>query len=89
MKVVKRDYSIQEFDISKIETSIINSANDIGKILNVSDVKLLLNSIVREVSIIREDKSNRSSYEISNSIEKVLKENGFKAIGIAYENYIK
>ena len=51
MKVIKRDGRMQEFDIEKIQTSIVNAAHNVkDATLNEADVKMIVNDIRSETN---------------------------------------
>lgn len=87
MKVIKRNGLTQEFNINKIKTSIINSADDINTSLTESDANLICTQIENKIKSIRKDGSNTSSYEIISVIIDVLKENHFSNILDSYINF--
>ena len=60
MNVIKKDGSLQDLNIGKIETSIINASNDINFSLNSADIKDISNEIVTVLNKIRKD--NTSTY---------------------------
>lgn len=87
MKVIKRNGLTQEFNINKIKTSIINSADDINTSLTESDANLICTQIESKIKSIRKDGSNTSSYEIISVIIDVLRENHFSNILDSYINF--
>lgn len=81
MKVIKRDGRMQEFDIEKIQTSIVNAAHNVkDATLNEADVKMIVNDIRSELVSLRKDDSATSSYEIVGIISKVLINDGFNNV---------
>lgn len=89
MKVIKRDGRIQELELSKVKTSILNSSIDSNKLINESDLKILVNAVNKKLESIRGNADNTSSYEILAVIVDTLKKEGFKEIAIAYLGFHK
>lgn len=85
MNIIKKTGAIEKFDIDKIRTSIENSAYDVDFSLNNSDVKMLLNEILKTLKNIRSNKT--SSYEIRGIIHYVLYSNDFKEVASSYMNF--
>ena len=54
MYIKKKDNRLEKFDIEKLERSIKNSANDIKFELNISDLKLLSNEVIKKLKLIHE-----------------------------------
>ena len=77
MRVVKRNGKFEDFQIQKLERSIKNSASDINIVFNNSDIKLLCNEIMKELSVACKDNDLTSSYEIVGVTLSVLKNNNF------------
>ncbi len=84
MLVFKRKGNIQEFDIDKVEVSIVNSADDIGYALTQGDINTILNQIKRRLTVLTEDSRNTSACEIRGLVYYILRENGFKDIVKSY-----
>lgn len=84
MKVIKRNGRFEDFQIDKLERSIKNSASDISIVLNNSDIKLLCNEIMKELSMTCEDNNVTSSYEIVGVTVSVLKNNNFAKVINSY-----
>lgn len=78
MKIIKKDGRIQEFDKSKIATSISNAAS--GYSLTESDLKMVVEDIIKLLNKIRKDETPTSSYEIIGVITEVLVQDGFKLV---------
>ena len=89
MDVIKRDGRLQELDVTKIKTSILNSSLDSNRIINESDLKILTNGVVRKLNNLRGDAGTTSSYEILAIVISTLKSEGFKEIACAYLDYVK
>lgn len=84
MLVIKRKGNIQEFDIGKVEISIVNSADDIGYILTQGDISTVLNQFKRRLSELTKDGRNTSACEIRGLVYYVLRENGFRDVVKSY-----
>ncbi|MEQ8198947.1 MAG: ATP cone domain-containing protein [Clostridiaceae bacterium] len=89
MEVIKKSGHVQELDISKIETSIKNAAEDISFNLNESDIKCLVKDILNRIKFIRKDGSSTSSYEIQAIIIEKLVQDGFSQIADSFISYKK
>ena len=88
MYIKKKDNRIEKFDIEKLERSIKNSANDIKFELNISDLKLLSNEVIKKLKLIHEKDSITNSYEVIGLTIEILKENRFDLIIPSYLNLI-
>lgn len=88
MYIKKKDNRLEKFDIEKLERSIKNSANDIKFELNISDLKLLSNEVIKKLKLIHEKDSITNSYEVIGLIIEILKENRFDLIIPSYLNLI-
>ena len=84
MRVVKRNGTFEDFQIQKLERSIKNSASDINIVFNNSDIKLLCNEIMKELSVACKDNDLTSSYEIVGVTLSVLKNNNFGKVINSY-----
>ncbi|MGL4106956.1 ATP cone domain-containing protein [Clostridium sp. LP20] len=88
MNIIKKDGRIQEFDKGKIFTSIDNASRDVdGIVLNESDIKILVEDIVKTIESLRKDGSPSSSYEIIGVTVEILKRDGFNAISKSFVEY--
>ena len=76
--------SCEDFQIQKLERSIKNSASDINIVFNNSDIKLLCNEIMKELSVACKDNDLTSSYEIVGVTLSVLKNNNFGKVINSY-----
>ena len=77
MKIIKKDGRIQDFDESKIQTSINNASKDLDEMaLNESDIKVIASDVVNTLKKLRKD-DNTSSYEVIGVITDVLVKDGF------------
>lgn len=84
MRVVKRNGKFEDFQIQKLERSIKNSVSDINIVFNNSDIKLLCNEIMKELSVACKDNDLTSSYEIVGVTLSVLKNNNFGKVINSY-----
>lgn len=89
MKIIKKDGRLEDFNISKIKTSIENAGRDSETILNESDIKILLEDIEKVLNLIKVNRDTTSSYEIIGIILDVLRKDGFNNISKAYINFEK
>ena len=88
MYIKKKDNRLEKFDIEKLERSIKNSANDIKFELNISDLKLLSNEVIKKLKLIHEKDSITNSYEVIGLTIEILKENRFDLLIPSYLNLI-
>ncbi|SDP34555.1 ATP cone domain-containing protein [Clostridium gasigenes] len=86
MEIIKKDGKLEKFNSKKIKTSIENSANEAGIILNESDLIMLVQDIESKLLKIREKQLITSSYEVIGVVLSVLKKTGFKQV---IKSYIK
>ena len=84
MKIIKKDGRLEEFNSRKIKTSIENSANEVGVVLNESDLIILSQDIERRIFKIREKELITSSYEVIGLVFSILKRDGFKSVLKSY-----
>lgn len=92
MQIIKKDGRLEEFNSRKIKTSIENSANEVGIILNESDLIILVKDIESKLLKIREKELITSSYEVIGVVFSVLKRDGFKTVlksYISFDNWTK
>lgn len=89
MKIIKKDGRLEEFNPSKIRTSIENAAKDSGSFLNSSDLKILSSDVEKVIRTIRKDSLITSSYEVTGIIFSILKSDGFNNILKAYIEFDK
>lgn len=87
MKIIKKDGRIEEFNSKKIKTSIENSANEVGVILNESDLVVLVQDIEKKLIETRKSELVTSSYEVIGVIFFILKRDGFKNILESYMQF--
>lgn len=84
MMVLKKNGKIEEFNITKIKTGIINSADDINFLLTEGDINMLLNQINKKLSEIRKNDQNTTSYEIRGVMYHILMDNNFEELTKSY-----
>lgn len=84
MKIVKKDGRVEEFNSKKIKTSIENSANEVGVVLNESDLIILVKDVEEKLLKIREGDLITSSYEVIGVIFSILKRDGFNSVLKSY-----
>ena len=88
MNIIKKDGRIQEFDISKIKTSIRNASRDVeGLNLNTSDLNIMSEDIKEKIKRIRKDGSDTSSYEVIGIVCDVLNKDGFGVLQKVYMEF--
>ena len=85
MMVIKKDGRLDEFNLQKIVTSILNATNSSKEMLNESDIKIIAGDIEKLLIKIRGEYANTSSYEI---IGIVIGGLDFSALTITYKNSI-
>lgn len=84
MMVLKKNGKIEEFNITKTKTGIINSADDINFLLTEGDINMLLNQINKKLSEIRKNDQNTTSYEIRGVMYHILMDNNFEELTKSY-----
>ncbi|MCF0148784.1 MAG: hypothetical protein HUJ77_10370 [Clostridium sp.] len=89
MKIIKNDGRLEDFDSSKIKTSIENAASDAGSVLNSSDLRILASDVEKILRDIRKDSLVTSSYEVTGAVIKVLKRDEFYNTLKAYVEFDK
>ncbi|WP_163195324.1 ATP cone domain-containing protein [Clostridium thermarum] len=82
MKVIKKDRSIQDFDLRKTVLSIERASDDSNESINESDAENIANSITRELNKLGINMIE--SYKIKDIIIKVLQELGFNGLANIY-----
>lgn len=87
MMVIKKDGRLQNLEVRKIKTSILNAASDAGTILNEADVKILVNDVAKTIEKIRGENGSTSSYEIIGVLIDILRRDGFNKVVKAYLVY--
>lgn len=86
MLVIKRKGNMEEFDLGKIETSIVNSAQDVGAELTQGDVKVLLDQMEKRLGELTQNNRATSTYEIRGLVYHVLRGCGFSKV---LQSYLK
>lgn len=84
MRIVKKNNTIQEFNHNKALISIANAADDIGIILNYSDLKVIKSEILNRLNEISQQTDTISSVMLSGIIEEILEDLGFNNIAKSY-----
>lgn len=87
MMVIKKDGRLDEFNLQKIVTSILNATNSSKEMLNESDIKIIAGDIEKLLIKIRGEYANTSSYEIIGIVIGILKRDGFDDIIHKYLDY--
>ena len=82
MKVIKRDGRIQNFDLSKIKTSIYRASDDADQPLNKSDIENLAKDI--EINIKDLQKDTVSFDIIQELVLAQLEKSGFNVLSKFY-----
>ncbi len=82
MKVIKQDGRIQDFDISKIKTSIYRASDDANEPLNTSDIENLARSVEKEIDDLQKDSIH--SYLIQSLVLSEIEKLGFHFVGKYY-----
>lgn len=85
--VVKRDGRTTEFNSSKIKNVIKKAGEQIGFDITREENDNLVQKIIKELN--DSDKENFIVEEIQDAVVKVLIDNGYIKVGIAYSNYRK
>lgn len=87
LHVVKRDGREDEFNSLKISEAIKGAAEEISFCLKESEVMELTQRAVKSIEELERERVTVE--EIQNLVEKILLQNGHRAIGVAYSNYRK
>ncbi|MBZ9688139.1 ATPase [Clostridium estertheticum] len=82
MKVIKRDGRLQEFDLSRIRTSIDRASDDANQPLNESDIENLAKSIEKGLKNYQKDSIH--SDIIQKFVLRELEKQGFKIVAEYY-----
>ncbi|MBU3142398.1 ATP cone domain-containing protein [Clostridium sp. CF012] len=83
MKVIKRDGRLQEFDLSKIKTSIDRASDDARQPLNESDLENLARNIQKDLK--NYQKESIHSDIIQKFVLLELEKQGFKVVSEYYK----
>lgn len=84
MKIIKRDFRIQNFSIKKLENSILLPAKDLEMELTKEDLTKIINSILSKLIKIREHYDKTSAYELRGIVFECLLLNDYKKIAYRY-----
>ncbi|MCB2288807.1 ATPase [Clostridium sp. CS001] len=82
MRVIKQDGRLQDFDLSKIETSIYKASDDANEPLNTSDIKNLSGNVEKEITELQKDSIH--SYLIKSIVLSEIEKLGFHIVGKYY-----
>lgn len=85
MKVLKRNGNLQDFDLEKIRTTLICTADDLKEPLNESDIHNLLTEINKAINTKYKDPISHK--DIHNTVILTLKEMGFLDMSVAYDKF--
>lgn len=85
--VVKRDGLTTKFDFSKIKNVIKKAGEQIGYEITIEESDVLVQEIIKELK--DNGKECLIVEEIQDAVEKVLIDNGYIQIAVAYSNYRK
>lgn len=89
MNIIKKDGRIQTFDGSKIKVSILSASSGSSALLNESDIKIIVEDIIKLLEKIRGNNGSTSSYEVIGSVIDILKRDGFDDVISSYVGYSK
>jgi len=84
MKILKNNGLVEEFDATKVKTSIENSTNDIGLPLTEADLNMLLQEISKKLYKSNYNNHIPSSNELRRIIYYVLIDRGFPKTAQSY-----
>jgi len=82
MKVIKQDGRLQDFDLSKIKTSIHRASDDANEPLTASDIQNLARNIEKEIETLQKDTIH--SYLIQGLVLSEIEKSGFHNVGKYY-----
>ena len=87
MKIIKRDGTINNFEVDKIKNAILKACQEIGKDMSDSEILNIVMNVVSNInSYMEENKLTEINVEqIQDFVEKALSD--YKDILIAYKNY--
>ena len=87
VKIIKRDGTINNFEVDKIKNAILKACQEIGKDMSDSEILNIVMNVVSNInSYMEENKSTEINVEqIQDFVEKALSD--YKDILIAYKNY--
>ncbi|HCJ57784.1 MAG TPA: hypothetical protein DHV55_10825 [Clostridiaceae bacterium] len=84
MLVVKKNGSLQEFNIEKIRTSVNNCLCSDDCYMTEGDINALSTQVNRILTEVSKGNAHTSTYEIRGIVYHVLMENGFKEVAKSY-----
>lgn len=84
MLVMKKNGTYQEFDMGKIEKSIVNCKCKVDCYMTEGDIQAITNQFKKIFSQVTKDNHHTSTYEIRGIVYHVLMENGFKNVAKSY-----
>lgn len=87
MKVIKRSRRTEDFDIDKINITLIRASEEANAPFNSSDIDLLLKLIKKR--ILADFNGLIRTKEIKSIVLEELTKLGFDNVANLYENYIK
>lgn len=85
MDVLKRDGTVQTFDLDKIKSTLICTSNDIKQPLNESDLHNILNGIKKNID--NSFEAQISYKDIHNIVISNLEDIGFNNMARAYDEF--
>ena len=84
MLVMKKNGSLQEFNIEKIRTSLNNCLCNANCYMNEGDINTLSTQFNRILPEVTKNNHHTSTYEIRGIVYQVLMENGFINVAKSY-----
>lgn len=84
MKVLKRNGNLQDFNLDKIKTTLICTAEDLKEPLNSSDLNNLLSEINKAINRYKDPISYK---DVHNTVTCTLKDMGFLDMSRAYDEF--
>lgn len=88
MKIIKRDFRIQNFSIEKLENSILLPAKDLKVEVTEEDLTKIINSILSKLIKLRAHADKTSVYELRGIVFECLLLNDFKYVAYRYFDII-
>lgn len=85
MKVLKKDGTLQDYNLAKIKLSIACASDEVDQPFTLSDIEILSRDIHRELTELNKDIVK--SDEIHSIVYNSLNTNGFGKIAERYANY--
>lgn len=86
IKVFKKNNTIEDFDIDKIKTSILNAGDDLNYKFNESDINLISHNVMKKIINNHPSTYRTNVYEIRCLIYSELIEFGCKDVAYSYMN---